>query len=706
MQRILISALLTLLLALTGCSNDEGNRQVAAAATTDITATTTATADTNAPKRAALRVIMPRNLQGLEQLPRNGLPKTEEYHLLELYAEAANLEIVPVRIDDYNQLIPTLLEGKGDIVVDNLSVTEARKKQVSFTIPIAFVREQIVGRRGETPKTAHELGGRKIAVHRSDSFYGSLRRLLKQRFQPPFEIVEVDESIPTEAIISGVADGSYDLTVTDSNAVGETPAPGSGLEIGYDLSSVRPIAWAVHPDNNRLLVSVNEFLGRHHLAKKKNEPFTGDLAEIKKRKVLRVLTRNSASTYFLWRGELLGFEYELAKRFAEQNDLRLEMVVPPSRDLLIPWLKQGKGDLIAAAMTINEQRQTQGIGFSRPYHQVSELLVTRRDDSSLNTPEDLKGRTVVVRKSSAYWESLEALQQQGIKFALVAAPEEMETEELIARVADGKIDLTVADSQILDIEQTWRDDIQAAFPLGEPRSHGWIARKENPELLTAVNAFLKKEYRGVFYNVTYKKYFKNPKRILSHVEERADGGDNGLSPYDNLTRQYADRYGFDWRLVASQMYQESRFDPNAKSWVGALGLLQVMPRTAKEFGINDLRDPEQGVHAGVQYLDWLRKRFEPELPMADRTWLALAAYNAGVGHVRDARQLAAEKGWNPDKWFDNVEKAMLLLSKKEYATKAKHGYVRGHEPVNYVRQIRDRYFAYIKLKQQSVAQAD
>lgn len=694
MQKIFIGALLTLLLALAGCSDGNDSRQSGAGN------------NDKATQRAPLRVIIPSNLQELGSLPHSGLPKTDECRLLELYAEAANLEIVPIRVDDYEQLIPTLLEGKGDVVVDNLSVTEARKQKVSFTIPTAFVREQIVGRRGETPKTAHELGGRKIAVHRSDSFHESLRLLLRQRFQPPFEIVEVDESIPTEAIIHGVADGSYDLTVTDSNAVGDTPELGSGLETGYDLSSVRPIAWAVHPDNNKLLVSINEFLGRHHLAKKKSEPFTGDLGEIKKRKVLRVLTRNSASTYFLWRGELLGFEYELAKRFAEQHDLRLEMVVPPSRDLLIPWLKQGKGDLIAAAMTINEQRQAQGIRFSRPYHKVSELLVTRRDDASLNTPADLKGRTVMVRKSSAYWESLEALRQQGATFDLVAAPEEMETEELIARVADGSIDLTAADSHILDIEQTWRDDIQAAFALGEPRAHGWLVRRENPELLKAVDAFLQKEYRGLFYNVTYKKYFKNPKRILSHVEERADDGNNGLSPYDELTRQYADRYGFDWRLVVSQMYQESRFDPNAKSWVGALGLLQVMPRTAKEFGINNLRDPEQGLHAGVQYLDWLRKRFEPELAMADRTWLALAAYNAGIGHVRDARRLAADKGWNPDKWFDNVEKAMLLLSKKEYAKKAKHGYVRGHEPVNYVRQIRDRYFAYIKLKQQSVAQAE
>jgi membrane-bound lytic murein transglycosylase F len=145
------------------------------------------------------------------------------------------------------------------------------------------------------------------------------------------------------------------------------------------------------------------------------------------------------------------------------------------------------------------------------------------------------------------------------------------------------------------------------------------------------------------------------------------------------------------------MYQESRFNPSAKSWAGARGLMQVMPRTAKELGIENLKDPEQGIIAGVRYMAWLRERFEPELSVRDRMWFALAAYNAGAGHVRDARRLARRQGLEPNRWFDNVEKAMLLLSKNKYAKHAAHGYVRGSEPVNYVRQIRDRYQAYLKL---------
>jgi membrane-bound lytic murein transglycosylase F len=223
-------------------------------------------------------------------------------------------------------------------------------------------------------------------------------------------------------------------------------------------------------------------------------------------------------------------------------------------------------------------------------------------------------------------------------------------------------------------------------------------RAEDKHLLDAVNDFIHKEYRGLFYNMTLQKYFQQPHTIRKHVEERVDRAEGGrLSPYDDIVKKQADEYGIDWRLVVSQMYQESRFDPDAKSWAGARGLMQVMPRTAMELGIDELKDPEQGIVAGVRYLSWLRDRFEPELSVQDRMWFALAAYNSGVGHVRDARRLAKRQGLQSTRRFDNVEKAMLLLSKSKYANDARHGYVRGREPVKYVREIRDRYHAYLKL---------
>ncbi|MEJ2179642.1 MAG: transglycosylase SLT domain-containing protein, partial [Gammaproteobacteria bacterium] len=279
-------------------------------------------------------------------------------------------------------------------------------------------------------------------------------------------------------------------------------------------------------------------------------------------------------------------------------------------------------------------------------------------------------------------------------------PENEETEEIIAKVADGEYDLTLSDSNILDIELTWRDDVKSILNMGDEKNYGWVVREDTPKLLEALNKYLRKEYRGEFYTITKRKYFEKPKAIKQRLEQRVDRGENNeLSPYDGFAKEYADIYHFDWRMIVAQMYQESRFNPNARSWAGARGLMQVMPRTAKQLGIKNIKDPKQSVEAGVKYLDWLRDRFDSELPVKDRMWFTLAAYNAGAGHVHDARTLARQMGWQSNRWFGNVERAMLLLSKRKYSKKAKHGYVRGSEPVKYVREIRDRYQAYVKLTQ-------
>jgi len=654
-----------------------------------------------AQERAAppLRILTLRQPEGPDFLPRSGLPESAELELAEQFAASEGRPAEVVFVDALADLIPALLQGRGDLIAANFTVTPERKNRVVFTTPVTFVREVVVGRRGETFENAHGLGGRSVVVRAGSSFERTLERIEGQRFQPEFEIATLPPGVSDQALLDGVAEGHHDLTVLDSNTANALLAGRDDLQVALHLGNVRPIAWAVRPDDEALLTRLNHFLNNHHLLGADNRRFLGDLAAIKARGVLRMATRNNAATYFLWRGELLGFEYELVKRFAKQHGLRVAVVVPPDREALLEWVRVGRADLAAASLTITDERQGNGVAFSRPYHRVSELLVTRDEDSDLQSLSDLAGRTVVVRRSSSYWETLAQLREvERVAFELEAAPEEMETEEIIARVAAGEYDLTVADSHIVDIELTWREDIRSAFALGDPRPHGWAVRVDNPDLLQAVNTFMNKEYRGLFYNVTYNKYFESPKKIRVQAESRAGlGADGALSPYDELVQKYARRYGLDWRLVVAQMYQESRFDPNARSWAGALGLMQVLPRTARELGLTDLRDPETGLHAGIRYLDWLRKRFEPELNVADRTWFALAAYNAGVGHVRDARRLARQKGWNPDHWFDNVEKAMLLLAQKEYARRAAHGYVRGQEPVNYVREIRERFRAYAKF---------
>jgi membrane-bound lytic murein transglycosylase F len=643
-------------------------------------------------ERGTLRVLVP-NLERSGYLPRHGSPLDYERELIRNFAEQERLDLFWVTVESREDLIPFLLEGKGDLIASNLTATSERRKRVAFTVPVKLVREQLVTRASdETISGPEDLEGRYVAVRRSSSFWNTIERWREK--VPGIELQEVEEHLDTDEILHRVATRRLDVTVADSNHMETALDYRDDLRVACDLTDDQAVGWAVRPSSGQLLRNLNRFLSEYQLARRSHEIHTGDLSEIKKKKVLRLLTKNSAATYFLWRGRLMGFEYELAQEFAKSQGLRMDVIVPRRGEDILTMLREGHGDLIAAALTPTEDRR-RDVAFSHPYNYVSQVVVSPAGEMGLKGPGDLAQRLIHVQERSAYWDTLSRLQANGIPLVLQSVPEHLETEEIIGLVGNGAYPLTVADSHILDIELTWRDDVVAAFPLGDPVPLAWAVRQSNPELLEAVNKFIDNEYRGLTYNVLHSKYFENPKRIRRHVLQRSRTGE--LSPYDELVKRYADRYDFDWRIIVALIEQESGFDPRAHSFAGAVGLMQVLPRTAEELGHVDLEDPETNIKAGMQYLSWVRDRFEEDLSVRDRMWFTLAGYNAGPGHVRDARRLAAEQGWNPDRWFDNVERAMLLLSRSEYARRARHGYCRGQEPVQYVREIQSTYQSYLDV---------
>jgi membrane-bound lytic murein transglycosylase F len=701
---LMITLLLLFAIAMTGCDASDKSDGTAANAPSPDKSFENYVEQGDLPalkERGKLRILV--SDAGLEvpYLPRQGLPVHYESDLIIRFAQEQGLKPEWIYVKRFDRLIPMMLEGKGDVIASNLTITDQRKEQVAFSVPVAVAKEQLIVRSDNPVKDLKDLKGKTVALLKSTSYWETMQR--HKSNHPGIDLQQVPASNSVIDLLDGVAAGKYDATVADSNLINAVLPAQPDLKVAFSVSGERPIGWAVRPDAEKLQQALNNFLNRENLISRSGKNYKADLDQIKERNVLRVITRNNAATYFLWRGELMGFEYELAKHFADRMGVRLEMVVAPTRDVLLRWLVQGKGDMVAASLTIPEINPSPTVRYSRPYNKVYEIIVGRSDDDEMDDISQLAGRTICVRRSSSYWRTLQDIRQQGVDMNIKVVPENEETEQIIAKVASGDYDLTLADSNILNIELTWRDDIKGLLNLGKEVSHGWVVRTDSPKLLQAVNDYLDEEYRGLFYNITHKKYFEKPKTIAKRLQQRVDRGDGQLSPYDDMVRQYAQEYNFDWRLVVAQMYQESRFDPQAKSWAGARGLMQVMPRTARELGIHNLRDPKQGLEAGVKYLDWVRERFEPELPVKDRMWFTLAAYNAGVGHVRDARALARRQGWEPTRWFGNVERAMLLLSKRKYARKAKHGYVRGSEPVKYVRQIRDRYLAYTKLTQKRVA---
>jgi membrane-bound lytic murein transglycosylase F len=300
---------------------------------------------------------------------------------------------------------------------------------------------------------------------------------------------------------------------------------------------------------------------------------------------------------------------------------------------------------------------------------------------------------------SPYRDYLEAIRKRGIEFDLVEAEEGANTEATLFMVALGMYDLTVVGSHQVKSEFARQIDLQSHFVLSEPMANSWAVRATDSRLLAAMNDYIEHEYRSEFYNVIYSKYFTRPvittgdSSLFTHVDR--------LSPFDEIARTYAERYGFDWRLIVALMFQESHFNPQAASDAGAEGLMQLLPETAEQLGITDLNNPENSIYAGIRYLDLMRSKFEDELLLEERTWFSLASYNAGYNRVKRARRIAEKMGLDSNRWFDNVEKAMLASARRNTKDDKQVPLCRCGQTVAYVREIRTRYNNYVRLTEAS-----
>ena len=473
--------------------------------------------------RRTLRVLV--GASGEEEfLPRQGMPASLDKALAEELAGRLGVDSEFVLVDRRDELIPMLVEGKGDLVAAQLTVTDKREQQVAFTRPTATVEEWVIGQRGaeNLPRSPAALAGREVHVRPSSSFAETLKALQDTDIAT-LKMVSVEEHLDTESIVYEVTQGKRPLTVVDSHTLDAIQTYNDAVEPLFKIAEGRQIAWAVRRQNPELLAATNTFLVEKSLTGHANERFVGDLEGILERGVLRVLTRNNPVTYYLYRGRPMGFDFELAKLIAEDLDVRLAMVVPPSRDQLIPWLLEGRGDIIAASLTITEERGAH-VAFSQPYLFVDEMVVSRAGEPPMTTLADLKGTTLHVRRSSSYYGTLERLQGASGPFTVVEAPEDLETEQLIGMVARGEILLTVSDSHILNVEMTYRDEIVGALTLSrdgdEEKAIAFAVRPQNTELAAYLDGFVKKTYRGVEYNLARKAYFEDKHRVAVATTRR------------------------------------------------------------------------------------------------------------------------------------------------------------------------------------------
>ncbi len=454
------------------------------------------------------------------------------------------------------------------------------------------------------------------------------------------------------------------------------------------------------------------------------EPITRDLAQIRERGFISVVAPYNSTTYFIYQGEPLGYEYELLSGFAKDLGVDLKVVVVTDPKSLLPALNEGEGDIAAARLIPGPDNQASAAFTDALYH-TDPVLVQQEEPPSeagegtekaikpgpanpvpevdiqarlITRPAQLAGRRVDLPERSPFRRTLVELSDEiSGEIFVVEVGGEIADEALAQKVARGEVQFTVMQQNLADLKEAEFKNLKVRPILGHKQKVSWAVRKNSPELLATLNSWISDKKKTPLLNTLYQKYFVDRRRYLERVTSEYLTSTTGkLCEYDPLLKQYAVELNWDWRLLASQAFQESRFKPEARSWAGATGLLQLMPKTAKEHGVTNALDPADNVQGAIRFLKWLQqywaKRIEDE---NERLKFILASYNAGAGHVEDAQRLTEKYGGNPEVWED-VAYWLLQKSTQQYSSDpvVKFGFCRGLEPVNYVNQILERFEHY------------
>ena len=406
---------------------------------------------------------------------------------------------------------------------------------------------------------------------------------------------------------------------------------------------------------------------------------------------LSVITFNGPTTYFEGNQGPKGFEYELTSAFAEYLKVELEIRVADQFDMIMPAIQAAHVDMAAAGLSITDERKKQ-VAFSSSYQTIKQQVVYRsRGAKRPRKPSDLTNRDIMVTAGSSHVERLQKIKNKYPQMEWRESVSET-PENLLVRVWENKLELTVADSNIVSVVRQFYPDLQIAFSLPPDDKLAWMFNHSNDKsLLTAANKFLEDFKKSGELNRLLDRYYGpsaqfnyvNSKKFLERIDEL-------LPTYKKMFQLAEENTGIDWRLLAAQAYQESHWDADAVSPTGVRGIMMLTNATATRLKINDRRDPAESIEGGSRYLKMLMDNLPQRIKQPDRLWLALAAYNIGVGHLEDARVLTQKAGADPDSWLD-VRQYLPLLAKPEWHKQTKHGYARGYEPVAYVNRVRGYY---------------
>lgn len=435
------------------------------------------------------------------------------------------------------------------------------------------------------------------------------------------------------------------------------------------------------------------------------KPVERDYADIKRSGTLRMITRYSSNTYFLHKGIEWGFEYELVNEFAKEHDLALDIIIVGPDQNPYDLLNSGRGDIIAANYTITPERKKY-VDFTRAYNLVDQIVVY--SDDVENPPQSIeqlasRGIPLTVRRNSSYFFRLQELQKQLNKLTVNVVSNEKDTEALLFDISRDTYQATVADDNIFQASDKYMSGLVQGPTISKNDTIAWAVRKNAPDLKTQLNKFLYNHFRfgragespkrSTFLNILRKRYFEEGPQIAEYYRPESKIENSGIiSPYDGLIKSLADSAGIDWLMVTAMVAQETKFNPESKSWAGAVGLMQVMPRFSEVEDKEMLYDEETNLREGIRIISEHLDHYS-YMDSTNQWAFALATYNAGPGHVADARRLVIDHNKNPNEW-KNASDALLKLMQRKYYKDARYGFCRGIETVRYVNEITNRYNTY------------
>ncbi len=431
-----------------------------------------------------------------------------------------------------------------------------------------------------------------------------------------------------------------------------------------------------------------------------DRPKVGSALDIvKEAGALRVLTINGPTTYFEGPDGPTGLDYELAKGFADSLGVELQLEVVDSFASIFPRIVRGDAQFAAAGITITEEREKL-VRFTPPYQEIRQQVVYLRGTLRPRKVEDLIGRQVEVVAGTSFAERLRQLKVDYPDLSWRESNNKT-AEELMVEVWEGLLELSIADSNLVAVVRQHYPQVQVAFDITQAQQLAWaFPPSEDDSLYAAATAYIEElRNSGELKRLLERYYGAVQKFDYLNVTTYRQRVATVLPNYETMFRDVAGKYELDWRLLAAQAYQESQWDPDAVSPTGVKGLMQLTEATAKRFDIDDREDPRASIEGGARYLRNLLDRLPARITEPDRTWLALAAYNVGFGHMEDARVLTQKQGRDPDKWVD-VKEHLPLLAKPQWYKQAKHGYARGYEAVSYVTRIRSFYDILTKVDEE------